>query len=215
MTLNATDSDNLFSTCSAPVTVKDNQPPIILNVPAPITVEQTALAGTPVTVPLPTATDNRTVVTVVSNAPAVFSLGTTTVTFTAKDGSGKTATASTTVTVVDTPPPTINSVTAKPDTLWPVNHNMVGVTVDVTDICGAQPTRKIVSVSSNDPVNGLGDGNTVPDWVIVGDLAVTLRAERAGTLTDRIYSITVRCTDDSGNSAQRVVRVTVPHDQRK
>jgi len=51
--------------------------------------------------------------------------------------------------------------------------------------------------------------------VVVGDLAVTLRAERAGTLTDRAYSITVRCTDHSGDSAQRVVRVTVPHDQRK
>ena len=217
VTLTATDSDSLFSTCSAPVTVKDNQPPIISNVPAPITVEQAALAGTPVTVPLPTATDNCTVVTVASNAPAVFPLGTTTVTFTAKDGSGNTATATTTVTVVDTTPPTINSVAATPGTLWPVNHKMVpvAVTVDVTDICDAEPTCRIVSVTSNEPVNGLGDGNTAPDWAIVGDLAVTLRAERAGTLTDRVYSITVRCTDDSGNSAQRVVRVTVPHDQRK
>jgi hypothetical protein len=90
----------------------------------------------------------------------------------------------------------------------------VAVTVDVTDICDAQPTCTIISVASNELVDGLGDGNTEPDWTIVGDLAVTLRAERAGTLTDRVYAITVRCTDDSGNSAQRVVRVTVPHDRR-
>lgn len=216
VTLTATDSDGLFGTCTAIVTVKDNQPPVLSNVPAPITVEQTALAGTPVTVPLPTATDNCTTVTVVSDAPAVFPLGTTTVTFTATDGSGNTAKATTTVTVVDTTPPTIKSVTATPNTLWPPNHQMVpvAVTVDVSDICDASPTCKIVSVTSNEPIDGKGDGKTAPDWQIVGDLAVTLRAERAGTLSGRVYTITVRCTDDSGNSSERAVAVSVPHDQR-
>ena len=197
--------------------MKDNQPPILSNVPAPITVEQTALAGTPVTVPLPTATDNCTTVTVVSDAPAVFPLGTTTVTFTATDGSGNKATATTTVTVVDTTPPKINSVTATPDTLWPPNHKMVlvTVTVDVFDICDATPTCKIVSVTSNEPVDDGGDGSTAPDWKIVGDLAVELRAERSGSRNGRVYTITVRCTDDSGNSSERAVQVTVAHDQRK
>ncbi len=217
VTLKATDSDGLFGTCTAVVTVKDNQPPILSNVPAPITVEQTALAGTPVTVPLPTATDNCTTVTVVSDAPAVFPLGTTTVTFTATDGSGNKATATTTVTVVDTTPPKINSVTATPDTLWPPNHKMVlvTVTVDVFDICDATPTCKIVSVTSNEPVDDGGDGSTAPDWKIVGDLAVELRAERSGSRNGRVYTITVRCTDDSGNSSERAVQVTVAHDQRK
>jgi hypothetical protein len=217
VTLTATDTDNLFRTCSAVVTVKDNQPPVISNVPAPITVEQTALAGTPVTVPLPTATDNCTVVTVVSNAPAVFPLGTTTVTFTATDSTGNTAAASTTVTVVDTTPPTIHSVTATPNTLWPPNHQMVpvAVTVNVSDICDVNPKCKIVSVTSNEPVNGTGDGDTSPDWVITSDLAVLLRAERAGPKSGRVYTITVQCTDASGNSAQRAVTVSVVHDQGK
>jgi hypothetical protein len=217
VTLRATDSDNLFNTCVAPVTVKDNQPPIISNVPAAITVEQTALAGTPVTVPLPTATDNCVTVTVVSDAPPVFPLGTTTVTFTAKDGSGNVATATTTVTVVDTTPPVINALVATPNSLWPPNHKMVAVAVavDVTDICDLTPTCKIVSVTSNEPMNGPGDGNTVPDWLITGDLTLQLRAERAGGLDGRVYSITVRCTDDSGNSSQKVVVVKVAHDQSK
>ena len=217
VTLRATDSDNLFNTCVAPVTVNDNQPPILSNVPAAITVEQTALAGTPVTVPLPTATDNCAVVTVVSDAPAVFPLGTTTVTFTAKDGSGNVATATTTVTVVDTTPPVINALVATPNSLWPPNHRMVAVavTVDVTDICDLTPTCTIVSVASNEPINGPGDGNTDPDWLITGDLTVQLRAERAGPGSGRVYEITVRCTDDSGNSSQKVVAVTVAHDQRK
>jgi hypothetical protein len=145
----------------------------------------------------------------------VFPLGTTTVKFTATDGSGNTANATTTVTVVDTTPPTIHSVTATPNTLWPPNHQMVlvGVTVDVSDICDAQPACKIISVTSNEPVNGKGDGATSPDWEIVGDLAVNIRAERAGPKSGRVYTITVRCTDDSGNSSQRTVPVSVVHDQ--
>ena len=100
--------------------------------------------------PLPTATDNCVTVTVTSDAPAVFPLGTTTVTFTAKDGSGNVANAMTTVTVVDTTPPVINSVVATPNSLWPPNHKMVAVAlaVDVTDICDLTPTCKIVAVRS-------------------------------------------------------------------
>ncbi len=217
VTLTATDSDNLFMTCTAPVTVQDAEPPVLSNVPAPIVVEQTALAGTPVAVPLPTAVDNCSVASVVSDAPAVFPLGVTTVHFTATDGSGNTVMASTTVTVEDTTPPTINAVVATPDALWPPNHKMtaVAVTVDVTDICDVSPACRIVSVASNEPVDGPGDGATSPDWEIVGDLAVRLRAERAGPETGRVYTITVECTDDSGNSAQRNVEVTVAHDRRK
>lgn len=79
---------------------------MLTNVPGPIIAEQTSPAGTPVTVPLPSATDNCGSVVVVSDAPAVFPPGPTTVTFTATDLEGITATATTTVTVQDTIPPT-------------------------------------------------------------------------------------------------------------
>ena len=68
-------------------------------------VEPTVLAGTPVSVPLPIATDNCSVQPVTSDAPAVFPLGVTTVTFTATDGAGNVTTAMTTVTVTDTSAP--------------------------------------------------------------------------------------------------------------
>src|SRR5437879_8654279 len=45
-----------------------------------------------------------------SNAPAIFPRGATTVTFTASDAAGNIATATTTVTVVDTTPPTFSGV---------------------------------------------------------------------------------------------------------
>lgn len=106
----------------------------------------------------------------------------------------------------------ITSASASPSVLWPPNHKWVPVTISVTTAGGAA-TCKIVSVNSNQPINGTGDGNTSPDWVITGDLTVLLRAERAGNIkTDRVYTITVECTDTFGNSARQNVFVNVPHD---
>ena len=212
VTLTATDQDNLYTSCSAQVKVLDTEPPV-LTAPAAVTVEQTSAAGTPVTLPPATATDNCGAPVITSDAPAIFPLGTTTVTFTATDASGNSASATTSVTVQDTTPPDIANVTAHPSILWPPNHKMVpaAVAVAVTDICDASPTCQIISVSSNEPVNGLGDGDTAPDWTITGDLRLDLRAERSGTGSGRVYTITVRCTDDSGNGALKDAKVTVPH----
>jgi len=52
-----------------------------------------------------------------------------------------------------------------------------------------------------------------PDWVIVDDHHVKLRAERAGSGDGRVYTILVTCTDGDGNSSSNSVEVTVPHNQ--
>jgi len=117
------------------------------------------------------------------------------------------------VTVEDTTPPEIQAAMAAPNVLWPPNHKMKPVTVSVSveDICDTMPICKITEVSSNAPVNGLGDGNTMPDRNIIGDLTVVdLRAERAGPGHGRVYTIEVTCTDESGNSAMASVDVSVP-----
>lgn len=110
--------------------------------------------------------------------------------------------------------PTISAATASPNALWPPNHQMVTVTLDVdaTDGC-SDPTSRIISVSSNEPINGLGDGDTAPDWVIAGPLTLQLRSERSGLNSGRIYTITVRTTDDHDNEAINTVSVGVAHDQ--
>jgi hypothetical protein len=69
-------------------------------------------------------------------------------------------------------------------------------------------------VTSNEPVLGAGSGTTSPDWEITGNLTASIRAERSGAEQGRTYAITVQCTDGSGNSADRTVTVTVPHDKR-
>jgi hypothetical protein len=91
-----------------------------------------------------------------------------------------------------------------------VNHKLVPVTVSANTSggCGAV-VCKIVSVSSNEPIGPGGD------WVITGDLTSSLRSERLGGGKGRIYTITVQCTDSSGNSSTKTVTVTAPHDQRK
>jgi hypothetical protein len=115
----------------------------------------------------------------------------------------------------ETNQPVIVSASASPNVLFPPNHKLIPVTISITTQ-GNVATCKIKQVTSNQPVNGTGDGNTSPDWIITGDLTVLLRAERAGNIkTDRVYSITVQCTDTFGNSASTVVRVTVPHDRGK
>lgn len=140
------------------------------------------------------------------------------ITLTVTDAFGRTSSDVVVIEVVDTRPPEITRVAAEPSSLWPPNHKMrqVSVMVDVSDACNAAVACRITSVTSNEPVNALGDGNTEPDWRLTGDLTVELRAERSGTGTGRVYTITVQCTDASGNaSAMREVTVTVPHDQGK
>jgi hypothetical protein len=140
-------------------------------------------------------------------------LGTNTIDITVTDSSGLSNSCGTTVTVIDTIPPVITMVSASPMSLWPPNHKMVTVSVHAvtTDNCGSA-TWKITSVRSNEPVNGLGDGDTAPDWQITGDHSVLLRAERSGKGSGRIYTITIQAADASGDmSAPQTVTVKVPH----
>jgi uncharacterized repeat protein (TIGR01451 family) len=122
---------------------------------------------------------------------------------------------STTTTTASNPPPTITGATADPSVLWPPNHRMVNVTIsyDVTDNCPLPPGSCTLSVASNEPVLGHGSGHTSPDWIVVDDHHVLLRAEREGGGNGRIYTITITCTDSGGNSSTEEVEVTVPHDQ--
>jgi uncharacterized repeat protein (TIGR01451 family) len=120
-----------------------------------------------------------------------------------------------TILPVDTTPPVINSTTANPSQLWPADHKMVpvAVSVNVTDLCDTAPACRITGVTANEPVNGPGDGNTNPDWQIIGNLVVNLRAERAGGGNGRQYTVATECKDASGNTATSTVQVLVPKSQ--
>ena len=155
----------------------------------------------------------------VQDSTGPFNLGETEVTLTGTDWRGEANSCKATVKVVDTTPPSISSVTVSPNILWPPNHKMVPVAVGVTvtDACdaGVSNSCRIVSVTSNEPINGPGDGNTAPDYQITGRLTLNLRAERSGSGSGRIYTVGVACTDASGNSSTEAVAVKVPHDKSK
>jgi DNA-binding beta-propeller fold protein YncE len=146
-----------------------------------------------------------------------YPLGDTLVTLTVTDSHGAEASCSAKITVYDDSPPNITSLSANPNSLWPANHKMVpvSITISAIDSCSATVTSQIIDVTSNEPVDGLGDGDTAPDWLITGPLTLNLRAERSGNGAGRIYTITIECRDAAGNKATGIVTVKVPKSQGK
>jgi hypothetical protein len=110
----------------------------------------------------------------------------------------------------DTSTPVISNLSVDPTSLWPPNHTMRDVTVSytATDNC---PVSCTLSVASNEPVDGTGDGDSSPDWNVVDDHHVQLRAERSGSGNGRTYTITVSCSDPTGNTGTASANVVVLH----
>jgi hypothetical protein len=205
------------------VTVHDTTAPVI-HCPGDIVVECSASGGTPASDPQldpffngVSATDVcDTTPTISSNAPPFFNLGVTTVTFTAVDDSTNSSNCQAKVTVQDTTPPDI-SVELTPEMLWPPNHTMhtIEATISVSDVCDPNPTVILYSISSSEPDNGLGDGDTANDiqGAAVGtdDREFDLRAERSGKGLGRTYAVVYQAQDGSGNTSQELDGVKVPH----
>jgi len=222
-TFTATDGATNTASASQTITVIDNTPPTI-SCPANITVN--AISGTcaaPASF-IVTATDNCSAATVTTDhlSGSSFPVGTTTVHATATDAAGNSSNCSFTVTVKDIDPPVI-TLNGQTITLWPPDHKYQ--TIQVTDLVASASdlcdpgvninSVVIASVSSDEPENGGGgDGNTFNDIVIGGDCkSVQLRAERMGSGNGRVYTITFKVTDSSGNSTTATAKVTVPKSQ--
>ncbi|MHC4963926.1 MAG: proprotein convertase P-domain-containing protein [Planctomycetota bacterium] len=110
-------------------------------------------------------------------------------------------------------PPDCSGAYASVDELWPPNHKYRGVTIEgVTDVDDDPITITITGIFQDEPVDGLGDGNTCPDGDSVGGVAM-VRAERAGGADGRVYHIFFLAEDGEGGACEGSVTVCVPHDQ--
>jgi hypothetical protein len=147
----------------------------------------------------------------------IFGVGPHDVVVSASDG-GPVVSCTNTLEIVADAPPVITNITANPRVLWPPNHKMrrIQLNIQAGDDCGAI-TSRVVSVTSSEPVRGPGSGNHAPDWIIGQDgQSLALRAERSGrSKNGRIYTVTIATTDEAGNSTTGTVTVSVPHDNRK
>jgi hypothetical protein len=111
-------------------------------------------------------------------------------------------------------PPVISNASATPSALWPPNHKMADITVNYA-VAGSCPTSCTLNVVSNEALNGLGDGNTTVDWIVLDPNHVRLRSERSGNGDGRLYTVTIACTNSASQFASSSVTVTVAHDRGK
>jgi hypothetical protein len=105
------------------------------------------------------------------------------------------------------------TVVLSPAELWPANHRLVPVsaTITVSDDFDSHPSIVLESIVSSEPADGDIQGASLG----TDDRAFQLRAERLGSGSGRIYTITYRATDASGNTRTARVQVVVPHDRGK
>lgn len=122
------------------------------------------------------------------------------------------------VTIADTTPPSV-TVVLDPAQLWPPNHKLATIeaTVTAVDLCDATISIRLQSITSSEPDDGQGDGDTPNDiqGAVVGadDRSFLLRSERGGGATGRTYTVCYEAEDGSGNVGSSCATVTVTHDQ--
>jgi hypothetical protein len=107
-------------------------------------------------------------------------------------------------------PPACSLARPSSSVLWPPNHKLLAVGIlGVSDPDGDDVVITITGVTQDEPVNGLGDGDTSPDAAVQGSQAL-LRAERSGWSNGRVYHVHFEATDAQGQTCTGVVAVGVP-----
>ena len=120
------------------------------------------------------------------------------------------------ITVMDVDaPPSCDLAQANPASLWPPNHSFVSMAIiGVTDPDNDNVTVTVRSITQDEPVNGLGDGDVSPDAVIQSQGTVLLRAERSGRGNGRVYEVHFMADDGHDGHCDGKVKVCAPHDRQ-
>jgi hypothetical protein len=144
-------------------------------------------------------------VTITDDTPGV------TLTCTATNGAGLSASGSLTIRIDTTPPSIAGLPTAC--TVWPPDGKLVeiGRVVAADAMSGLVPGSFAVTGTSSEPAIREPDIVIAPDGS--GAIVVQVRAERLGSGTGRVYSLTATAADEAGNTATASAACLVPHDQ--
>jgi hypothetical protein len=101
-----------------------------------------------------------------------------------------------------------------PDGIWPPNHKFHDVLVaGVTSTTGDPVTITITGVAQDEPLEGVGDGNTCPDAGGIGTDIASVRSERSAPADGRVYHVSFTADDGQGGECSGTVTVCVPHDR--
>jgi len=226
---NSSNNDGAGNTSEKTITftVKDTTPPTI-HCPANITTNtDPGLCSAVVVVGIATASDNCDIAPNVTGTRsdsqpliAPYPKGTTTITWTATDNAGNQSSCIQTITVVDNEPPTI-TFNGQTPSMWPPNHSYHTFTAadfisSVSDNCDTLSVSDvdIISATSDEPESAAGSGDTLNDIVIAANCkSIQLRAERVNNGNGRVYTITFRLRDTSGNTTTGTAKVFSPKNQ--
>ena len=148
-----------------------------------------------------------------SGAITITAEGVTTLTYFSTDRAGNSEAPRTLRISIDKTQPAILGMPAAPCSLWPPNRAMLTVAT-VSAVDGVSPIASFsVSASSNEPPSIAGQSDTQIAGSGTAPRTIALRADRLGTGTGRIYTITANATDAAGNTTSATATCLVPHNQ--
>ena len=143
----------------------------------------------------------------------IASPGVTDVSFFATDAAGNDEAAKALAVRIDTSKPAIQGMPVN-CSLWPPNNKMQQVAVvSATDAVSSIASLDVTATSSEAQGQGAADVEVVPDGA--GGYAVFLRAQRLGSGSGRLYTVTATARDLADNVSTATATCVVVHDQRK
>jgi len=177
VTWTAVDTSGNISKATQLVTIIDTAIPEMV-APSDVIVEATGISNTVVEIGEATIYDIIQVYTITSDSPDTFPLGETVITWTATDSSGNSATATQTVTVVDTTAPGITA----PDSIIIEASGAEGNLADI-GLGSGNDTVEIISVTSDSP-DTFPLGETVITWTATDSSGNSATATQTVTVVD-------------------------------
>lgn len=191
VTWTAVDTSGNTASDTQTVTIRDTTPPAIVP-PSNIVIEATSSSGISIKIGEADVSDIIGIESVTNNAPDDFSLGNTTVTWTATDMFGNSASADQLISIIDTTSPSIHAPADLTIEAKDAKSNVIEIGVtDADDIVG------VISINNNAPsVFPLGD--TVVTWTAI---------DAAGNLATATQKISVIDTTPPSIKAPETVQI--------